>query len=186
MGSQVHSIVSHTRRFHHIKRESRLQRGVNPKLEVPSIWIILSIWFYVHNKLFFLPLLCSQELGLVNTLLLLDRLLCTFIILKLDNLLKIMLFLYFLQSNSLSSLSFMHRSHSNFNLSRMLMLVVVLTYGKIMLGRWPGRLHIHMWRARLTRLHHILLLFLLVYIFVSNYHKPILSKKKTIIKSYWN
>ena len=90
MGSQVHSIVSHTRRFHHIERESRLQRGVNPKLEVPSIWIILSIWFYVHNKLFFLALRCSQELGLVNTCLLLDRL-----ILKLDNLFKIMLFLYF-------------------------------------------------------------------------------------------
>ena len=96
MGSQVHSIVSHTRRFHHIERESRLQRGVNPKLKVPSIWIILSIWFYVHNKLIFLALLCFQELGLVNTFLLLDRLLCTFIILKLDNLFKIMLFLYFL------------------------------------------------------------------------------------------
>ncbi|KAL0698266.1 hypothetical protein Bca4012_054388 [Brassica carinata] len=32
----VHSIVSHTRRFRHIGKQSRLQRRVNPKIEVPK------------------------------------------------------------------------------------------------------------------------------------------------------
>lgn len=34
--SQVHSIVSRTRRFRHIERKSKLQRGMNPKIEVPK------------------------------------------------------------------------------------------------------------------------------------------------------
>jgi len=32
-GSQVHSVVAHIRRFRHIEGKSRLQRGVNPKLQ---------------------------------------------------------------------------------------------------------------------------------------------------------